>query len=477
MVQIATPFGSNRGKFNYLGNSSLVNCYAEIDGEQGRARYVIVQSDGLTQFATGVDTRIRGSIYLPDLQLLYTVHSSTIWKTDSGGTQTNVGTIPGIDTVEMVRNNNVTVAGDGTSTSTPQIGVRCDAGFYVVQDDVVTQLIDPDLPDVETVDQQGGFTVFGIEDGRFFISGLNEMTTVNALDFDTANTSADKLIKVRSDGSDIYLHGELTTEVWRNTGNADFPYEPVGEAIRTGIGAKFTSLRFDNSLVWVGDDFIVYRLDGFTPRRISNHEVERLILNDPDAASIEAMEWSRGGHVYYTLTGTDWTRSYDAVTQQWHERKSYKQVNWRARFAVFAFGETIVGDRLSGDLFRLNSNVFDENGEHMVMEITYPDMQAFPNGGIVDTFHIDFLTGQGKTVATAQGHDPLMMLDWSDDGGNNYKNVRELPLGKQGAFSRRVTTRRLGRFGRNGRVWRMRVSDPIPRALALADAELRLRRL
>ena len=464
MVAIQTPFGSNRGKYNFLGNASLVNCHMELSADQGRSQYTIVQSDGLDQFCTGIDTPTRGSIFLPDLDLIYTVHSSSVWKINSAGTETLVGSIPGTDLVEIVRNKKLT----------PQIIVRCGAGVYIIESDVVTVMIDPDLPSVETIDQQGGFTIYGIADGRFYISGLNEATTINALDFDTANQSADKLIKVRADGSDIYLHGQETTEVWRNTGNADFPYEPIGETIRRGIGAKHSSLKFDNSLVWIGDDFILYRLEGFTPKRISNHEVEDLIRDDTGRANIEAMQWTRGGHHFLVLTGTDWTRAYDASTGQWATRESYLQGKWRAKTAVQAFGEVIVGDRLSGDFFKLNSATFDENGTRLIMEIVFPDMQAFPNGGIVDAFHIDFLTGHGKTLITAQGYDPKLMLDWSDDGGNTYGHVRDLSLGKQGEFKTRLTTRRLGRFERNGRVWRLRVSDPIPRALALADAELRL---
>lgn len=466
MTAIQTPFGSNRGKYNAMGNSSLINCHAEIGGEQGRSRYTITQSDGLKSFETGIDTPTRGAIYLPDLGLVYSVHSSSIWKIDSAGAETLIGSIPGTDLVELTRNQKATV----------QIGVRCDAGVYIVENDAVTPLVDEDLPDVATMDQQGVYTVYGIEDGRYFISGINEMTTISGLDFDAADQSADLLIRVKALGSEIYLFGQKTIEVDRNTGQADFPYEPIGETIRTGIGAKFSVQEFDNSLAWIGDDFIVYRLDGFTPVPISSHEVEAKIRDDAGRANIESTQWTRGGHHFYVITGTDWSYAFDAATQQWAERKSYKESRWRGRVALEAFGEVLMGDRLSGDFFKLDSNTFDENGTTMVSEITFPDMQAFPNGGIVDAFHIDFVTGKGVRIATASGSDPKLMLDWSDDGGNTYGNVRNLPLGKEGVYKTRLTTRRLGRFARNGRVWRMRISDPVPRALSLADAQLRLTR-
>ena len=139
MTAIQTPFGSNRGKHNFMGNASLINCHAEIGGDQGRARYSIVQSDGLTPFETGIDTPTRGAIYLPDLELIYSAHSSSLWKIDSTGAETLVGAIPGIDRVEIVRN----------QKATPQIGIRCDAGVYIGEGDVVAPLADGDIPAVD----------------------------------------------------------------------------------------------------------------------------------------------------------------------------------------------------------------------------------------------------------------------------------------------------------------------------------------
>jgi hypothetical protein len=66
-----------------------------------------------------------------------------------------------------------------------------------------------------------------------------------------------------------------------------------------------------------------------------------------------------------------------------------------------------------------------------------------------------------------------MMLDWSVDGGNSWKGNRLLRLGKRGEFTQRVYARRLGRFGDKGIIFRIRISDPVVRAIVAADVKIR----
>ncbi len=58
------------------------------------------------------------------------------------------------------------------------------------------------------------------------------------------------------------------------------------------------------------------------------------------------------------------------------------------------------------------------------------------------------------------------MLAWSVDGGNTWSGNRHLPLGKSGKYKTRVHAYRLGRFADKGVAFRIRVSDPVPRAIS-----------
>lgn len=466
MALIATPFGSSAGKYNFLGTATLTNCFAELRNDGGKARYVIVPSDGTTSFSSVTDTPCRGAVHYDDLDLAYTVHSGRIYSVTSAGTATSRGVIPGQDKVRIVRNQKIT----------PQILVHCSAGVYVMEAHVVSKIIDSDLPtsvtlvDIAVFD---GYTVYAYSDGRFFISSLNEATTIDALDFATAESSPDGLVAVYVLGEYLLLFGTRTIEPWRNTGDADFPFTPMPTIIPRGCASRWSITKFDNSLVFLGDDGIIYRLNGFQPVRISDHEVERLIQTESDPSVIEAQTWSRAGHAMVEFKGTNWSKVYDANTQQWHDRESYGQDVWRHVNAFPAWNKTIYGDKLTGNLYYADATVHTEAGGTQVATMRFPPLQSFGNGFILDAVHLDFLTGQGATLTTAQGYDPILMFRIYKDGGNVVAFERELKTGKRGAYQGSVTTRRLGKCGGQGAVIEIAMSDPVGRALALCDAEVR----
>jgi hypothetical protein len=94
------------------------------------------------------------------------------------------------------------------------------------------------------------------------------------------------------------------------------------------------------------------------------------------------------------------------------------------------------------------------------------------NGGIVDSLTIDVATGVGNLLATAEGYDPILMLSWSVDGGATFKGNRQLKLGKRGNYHK-IRTRGLGRFEDKGIMFRLRISDPVIRAIVGIDANIR----
>jgi hypothetical protein len=462
MVAVAPPFGSSKGKYNFLGTAALKNCHAEIRDDNGKARYVIVPADGTTLFSEVSDTPCRGTIFLDDLDLAYTAHSGRVYSVNSAGTDTSLGVVPGQDKVRFARN----------QKTTPQIVIRCNTGVYVVENSVVAKIIDDDLPSVEDICDHDGYIVYLISDGRFFLSGLNEVTTIDALDFDTAQRSADKGVAAWSWGGFLLIFGRQTIEPFRTTGAADFPFERMPTVIPRGCIGKWTIANCDNTVFFIGDDGIVYRLNGFQPVRVSNHEIERLIQAESDPSVIEAQSWSHEGHSFIEYKGTNWSKAYDANTQQWCDLETYGQTVWRHNNAFRGWNKSIHGDKLTGNLYYRDSSVNTEAGGTQVATIRFPALNVFPDGGVVDALHLDFVTGQGVQSTTAQGHDPILMLRVYKDGGNAISFERNLKTGKRGKYGR-VTTRRLGKCGPQGMVFELAMSDPVGRALALADVDVR----
>lgn len=463
MTAVASPFGSSAGKYKFLGDAKLVNCFAEVRDDNGKAKYNVVPSDGSTLFSAVTDTPCRGTIYLDDLGTARSVHSGRAYSVTSGGVGTGVGVVPGIDKVRIARNQN----------TTPQIAYHCAVGIYIEQGGAILKLNDDDLPSgVVDICVADGYLIALIEDGRFIWSDLNDMLSIDGLDFATAEQSADGGVACWWHGGMLFIFGRETTEVFRNTGNTDSLWEPMPTVIPRGCGGRFTVAEVDNALTFLGNDGIYYRLNGLQPVRISNHEVERLIQSESDPSVIEAQSWSRAGHAFVELKGTNWSKVYDANTQQWHDRETYGETTWRHNNAFAAFGKVIYGDRLTGNLYYADNTVHTEASGVQIYKNRFPTLNVFPNGGIVDAIHMDFLTGQGVTSTTAQGYDPILMVRVSKNGGNSWAFEREIKTGRRGAYGR-LTLRRFGKVGPQGLVIELAMSDPVGRALAQVDASVR----
>lgn len=464
MTQLVA-FRTNSSRYRFLGETQLINAYAEKQDQDAKGPLAVLPADGLVEFAEVTDTPCRGTIYLPDLDVAYSFHSSSVYKVTSAGTETYIGTIPGIDPVQISRN----------QKATPQIVVRCTAGLYMIENDVVSLLNDSDiLGAVVTQDHIGGYTTLGFVNRQFQLSSLNESSEYDGLDFATFEQKAGKLVRVVANAGALYGFCDRWCEIWQVTGNADFPIEPSSApVIEKGLLAANGITPCDNTLFFVGHDGIVYRLQGAQPLRVSNHDVERNIQDDADQSSISAFSWSRGGHAFATFSGSTWTRSFDANTGVWHTRSSYPFDYWRACYPFFAWGKVIVGDKWSGKLFYLDSDAFTEDDQTMIWGVDFPPMHTFHNGGIVDAVHFDLAVGYGDQSSTSQGFDPKVMLSWSVDGGNTFGTERILSLGQRGQYRTRVTSRRLGSFGPQGIVFRLRISDPVVRALVNTDVDVR----
>jgi len=132
--------------------------------------------------------------------------------------------------------------------------------------------------------------------------------------------------------------------------------------------------------------------------------------------------------------------------------------------------ETIVGDKLTGKHFYLDSDTYTEDDDTMMWKVISPPLHVFPNGAVLDAVHFDLATGYG--TLSGQGVDPKIMLRVSKDGGETFDQYRELSLGAAGDRVR-VTARRLGRFGPKGIVLELSISDPVARSLVNCDIELR----
>jgi hypothetical protein len=361
---------------------------------------------------------------------------------------------------------NVTLVDNGT-----QLGILVGTKMFYVTgattlSPTISAVTDADFPSegatsVDFIDGYGVFTRGG-ESGQWFLSDLYDFSAYDALDFATAESAPDGLRKVISTDSEVWLFGDRTTEVWSNTGAAAFPFEPIaGATMQKGIAAPRSAIRFDNSLIWLGHDRIVYRAEGYRPVRISDHAVEEL-LRDGSVSDAYAMSHSIAGHQFYVLTlpSKGITLAYDAAPPSaWHLRQSGTSTSpavWSPLCIFEAFGKTLVGGE-SGVIYELDLDTYLEGSNAIRRAVTsfpvYPDGQR----GIMRSIELECELGVGLT--TGQGSAPEAMLRFSKDGGVTFGNERRQSLGAKGSRRARAMWENLGMF-RSG-VAEISFSDPV----------------
>lgn len=324
-----------------------------------------------------------------------------------------------------------------------------------------------------------GANIGGFLDGFFLaldtststlkISELFDGATWDPLQVAQRNDAADKWISMIVSHKEIWLFGSQTTSVYYNAGASDFPFIPNPSVqINVGILAPYSVATLDNAPIWLGQSAngtgVIYRANGYTPQRVSNHALEFALSTYATLTDAQAWTYEEQGHSFYVLTfpTADVTWVYDAATGQWHQRGDWNGTEYTSLPVyghMYAFGKHVTGDRFSGALYEMSvAFPSDSTGRTIRRMRRAPHLSNEGKGLIFDRLQIDLETGLG--VSSGQGEDPQLMLRWSDDGGQTWSNERWASAGRMGAYRARAIWRRLG-YSRD-RVFELAVSDPIP---------------
>ena len=123
------------------------------------------------------------------------------------------------------------------------------------------------------------------------------------------STGADRWQAMIERNRELFVFGEETTDVMTNVGAFPFPFAfNRNYFLEVGILAPRSLAISGQTPVWVGQTKeglgYVYRLDGYSPRRISTAAVEAALKSVPVASLQAASAWAYEdrGHSFYVLT-------------------------------------------------------------------------------------------------------------------------------------------------------------------------------
>lgn len=324
-----------------------------------------------------------------------------------------------------------------------------------------------------------GYFILGYAPGQFQITSSYDGTTLDALDFATAESNPDGLLRVLYDHGELVLLGTSTIEFWSNTGGQDFPYSNQrGSTLQFGLAAKYSLVQYNDSIAGLMKNSMgqvqIMLMRGHAISAISSQEVDALINNDqiyPAVADATAFGHMLGGHPMLQISFPSAMKSwnFDQSTQLWSEMESgLDGGRHRAEIQADYLNKTRVTDYSNGNVYTLDANVYTDNGMPIAREIITKTMTIGQNQRIaVHRIGIDCQTGNG--LENGQGSTPQVMMQISKDSGRTWGNEIWATSGKIGEYLTRLFWTRCG----SSRFWtfKWRITDPVKVVLTFTDAE------
>jgi len=466
MPQIPFIGASYRERSTNLDAQACINFFP-VMGESGSAKAVVALygTPGTRPLVAAASGPVRGMWEPSDGGDALVVSGSTVYRLSSTFVLTAIGSVDALTTPVVI-----------TDNGTQVVIVTGNNGYLVeLATNVVSLIVDPAFYGASSCDILDTFAIFNRPDtNQFYISGSNTMT-FDALDFASAESNAEPIVRVFVNHSEIILFKESVTEIWRATGGTDFPFaRDTNAAIEQGCAALYSVADMDNTVFWLGKNKdgagIVWRLNGYTPQRVSTDAVEFAIAGYADISDAVAYSYQQEGHMFYVLsfpTGNA-TWVYDAATRLWHQRAYLTPGTGllgrhRSNCHLYYGGKHIVGDHRTGDLYTLDLDYYADRAAdplpaiRAASHIAGPDYQWI----IHNRLQIDIEAGMG--LNSGQGSDPVALLDWSDDGGHTWSSQHQASMGPIGQYRTRLRWNRLGRA--RDRVYRLTISDPVKRVI------------
>ena len=280
-------------------DNRMVNLFPEVIPEGGKEPGFLNRAPGLKLQQTIGDGPIR-ALWAHQINgaSFYVVSGTEVYEVSNlTGTPVKIGNV--------ADGGPVSIADNGT-----QVFFACNGPSYIFNRSTQTfkQITDPDFPGAVTVGYLDGYFVFNEPNSqRVWVTQLLDGSSIDPLDFASAEGSPDGLVAVNVDHREAWLFGTDSVEVWYNVGGTDFPLQRIQGAFNEiGCVATFSVAKLDNSLFWLGTDArgqgIVYKANGYTGQRVSTHAIEYAIAQYGNISDAFAYTYQQEGHGFYVLT-------------------------------------------------------------------------------------------------------------------------------------------------------------------------------
>lgn len=417
-----------------------VNMYPTRGEGAGEDRNLMMASvPGLAVHHTFADT-IRGTLNASGQW--FTVAGQTLYEYVSGSWVSRGTGIVGLDRVSME------VGRDQLCIVTGPEGY-----VYSLGTSTLSSIGDADWLGSDDVGWLDGYFLFA-DPGtdQTYISAIDDASDLDALDFTSADSHPDDVTAFRVHKRQIYYFGQRSTEIWVDSGGADYPFTRYSVTpIDIGVVGKRALCKTPDSLYFVGQDQsgtgYVYELNSYQPQRISTVAVETA-LQSATLSDLRMWTYKAAGAEFVAVDAPGMTTSwvFDVSTRLWHERGEMVNGEWtRCRLVdVVSYGQDHYG--YSGSVMYKLTGTSLPSADH-VRERTMPHLVS-PS--------LEPISYHCLELACQTGTDGVVTLELSNDGGNTFGPPLLRSLGVTGRSMQRVRWMPLGTS--YDRVFRIRCS-------------------
>lgn len=285
---------------------------------------------------------------------------------------------------------------------------------------------------------------------RFYWSAVNNGASWNALDYASAESSADYLLDMIVLGDTIWLFGKETVEPWSITSSTALPFRLIEQRLyRKGLIATGAATELDGRLYWVGEDARVYTDDMVA---VSDEGIAERIRA---SATWSTFAFTYEGHPFVCVRLATATYVYSPLTANWVQFTTYGRANWRVQSAMTKGSTVYLGDDELNRIWTFGG--YTENGA--IIERVFSAFLPITGGGIVAD-NIGISANVGRTeVLTGAGSNPFLEMRYSRDEGKNWSNWRGTSLGVMGEYRKRPRFNRCGMFDAPGALFEFRNTD------------------
>lgn len=443
-----------------LAANRMVNLYPEQAPSDSKEAAMLTRCPGTVNYAGPISAtdRVR-NLYISSTGKCYVFVGNRIYSIQDGAFFFTTGTL-------LTSSGLIGVTDNGTQLFV----VDGTAGYTMnLTTGIVTQITDPDFPNGATIAlYMDTYFLTNIPSTfSFQWSAQNDGVSWDALDFASAEGSPDYITAGIVVNRELWWFGPQSKEVFYSTGT-DTVFERVaGGFSDQGCIAPRAIALADNTCFWLGRDrngsAIIYRGSGYASTRISTHAVEWQMSEYSDIDDCIGWSYQMDGHTFivfhFSTSMKTWV--YDVATNGWHERAALLSTGvfgeYRPLFHVYFDGRHLVGDTRSGRVLELSMDTYTDMGEEGKWLRSWRQPNAEGRNWEFSMLQIDCEMGVG--LNSGQGTDPLLMLRYSNDGGNTWSAERFGPMGAIGEYGNLCRFWDLGQ-GRD-RVWEISGTDPV----------------